>query len=157
MSWNNAYETKKFEARQKKQADEYRVSGMAEEQIQAMYEFDLEQFSSERRYREHTQAFIPDDFDEDKDDEEKLSIFEKFQAVLTVSIEDSGVKSRYWWIEEIEDAEQYKRIKLLNPEDIELITRYVYDGYTQDEIAKQYSCTKQNIQKKFRRIKKSLS
>ena len=157
MGWNNAYETKKFEAKQKKQAEEYRALGMTEEQIQIMYEFDLEQFNSERRYREHTQAFIPDDFDENKDDEEKLSIFEKFQAVLTVSIEDSGVKSRYWWIEEIEDTEQYKRIKLLNPEDIELITRYVYDGYTQDEIAKQYSCTKQNIQKKFRRIKKSLS
>lgn len=51
MSWNNGYETKKFEARQKKQAEEYRALGMTEEQIQAMYEFDLEQFKSERRHR----------------------------------------------------------------------------------------------------------
>ena len=48
MSWNNAYETKKFEAKQKKQAEEYRALGMTEEQIQAMYEFDLEQFNRER-------------------------------------------------------------------------------------------------------------
>ena len=102
MSWNNAYETKKFEAKQKKQVEEYRALGMTEEQIQAMYEFDLEQFNSERRYREHTQAFIPDDFDENEDDDEKLSIFEKFKDVLTVSIEDSECKSRYWWVEEIE-------------------------------------------------------
>lgn len=27
MSWNNGYETKKFEARQKKQAEEYRALG----------------------------------------------------------------------------------------------------------------------------------
>ena len=68
-----------FNAKQKKQAEEYRTLGMTEEQIQAMYEFDLEQFNSERRYREHTQAFIPDDFDENEDDDEKLSIFEKFK------------------------------------------------------------------------------
>ena len=157
MSWNNGYETKKFEARQKKQAEEYRALGMTEEQIKEMYEFDLEQFNSERRYREHTQAFIPDDFDENEDDDEKLSIFEKFKDVLTVSIEDSECKSRYWWVEEIEDAELSKRIKLLNAEDIELITLYAFDGYTQEEIANHFSCTKQNIQKKIRRIKKFLS
>ena len=44
MSWNNGYERKKFEARQKKQAEEYKAQGMTEEQIKAMYEFDLEQY-----------------------------------------------------------------------------------------------------------------
>ena len=37
MSWNDGYERRKFEARQKKQAEEYRALGMTEEQIQAMY------------------------------------------------------------------------------------------------------------------------
>ena len=41
MSWNNGYERKKFEARQKKQAEEYKAQGMTEEQIKALYEFDL--------------------------------------------------------------------------------------------------------------------
>ena len=77
MGWNNAYERKKFEAKQKKQAEEYRALGMTEEQIQIMYEFDLEQFNSNRSYYSHTQSFIPDDFDESEDDDEKLSIFEK--------------------------------------------------------------------------------
>ena len=157
MGWNNAYERKKFEAKQKKQAEEYRALGMTEEQIQIMYEFDLEQFNSNRSYYSHTQSFIPDDFDESEDDDEKLSIFEKFKDVLTISIEDSSDKSRYWWVEEIEDAELSKRIKLLNAEDIELITLYAFDGYTQEEIANHFSCTKQNIQKKIRRIKNFLS
>ena len=157
MSWNNAYERRKFEAKQKKQAEEYRALGMSEEQIQAIYEFDLEQFNSERRYREHTQAFLPDDFDENEDDEEKLSIFEKFKDVLTTSIEDCVSKSRFWWIEEIEDVRLWEKINALNTDDIELITLHIFEGYTHDEIAQLQNCTKQNIQKKLRRIKKFLS
>ena len=69
MCWNDGYERRKFEARQKKQAEEYRALGMTEEQIKAMYEFDLEQYKSDRRYYSHTQSFVPDDFDEDEDDD----------------------------------------------------------------------------------------
>ena len=114
MNWNNGYERRKFEARQKKQAEEYRALGMSEEQIQSIYEFDLEQFNSERRYREHTQAFLPDDFDENEDDEEKLSIFEKFKDVLTTSIEDGDNQSRYWWIEEIDDSYISEALRMLS-------------------------------------------
>ena len=157
MSWNDGYERKMFAKRQKKQAEEYRTLGMTEEQIQTMYEFELEQFKSERRHRMHTQQFTSSDFDEGEDDDSESTLFDKFFDELTCTIETSGDKSRYWWGEEIEDAELSKRIKLLSTEDIELITLYVFDGYTQDEIAIQFSCTKQNIQKKLRRIKKFLS
>ena len=46
MSWNNAYEKRKFEEKQKKQAEKYRALGMTEEQIKEMYEFDYAQFKS---------------------------------------------------------------------------------------------------------------
>ena len=105
MSWNNGYETKKFEARQKKQAEEYRALGMTEEQIQAMYEFDLEQFKSERRNRMHTQQFTSSDFDEGEEDDSESTLFDKFFDELTCTIDTSGDKSRYWWIEEIDDPE----------------------------------------------------
>ena len=157
MSWNNGYERRKFEARQKKQAEEYRTLGMSEEQIQAMYEFDLEQFKSERRHRMHTQQFTSSDFDEGEADDSESTLFDKFFDELTCTIETSGEHSRYWWVEEIEDADLCKRIKSLSVDDIELITLYAFDGYTQDEIAIKFSCTKQNIQKKFRRIKNFLS
>lgn len=157
MSWNNAYETKKFDAREKKQAEEYRTLGMTEEQIQIMYEFDLEQFNSDRRYREHTQPLQVEEFEENDADESDNSLLNEFFEQLTCTIEDSGDKLRYWWIEEIGDAELYRKIKSLNADDVELITLYVFDGYTQGEIAQLYSCTKQNIQKKFRRIKNFLS
>ena len=136
MSWNDGYERRKFEARQKKQAEEYRALGMSEEQIQIMYEFDLEQFNSNRSYYSHTQSFIPDDFDESEDDDEKLSIFEKFKDVLTISIEDSSDKSRYWWIEEIDEPETVKKIKSLSERDLEILTLMVIDELTHEEIAK---------------------
>ena len=136
MGWNNAYERKKFEAKQKKQAEEYRALGMSEEQIQIMYEFDLEQFNSNRSYYSHTQSFIPDDFDESEDDDEKLSIFDKFKDVLTISIEDSSDKSRYWWIEEIDEPETVKKIKSLSERDLGILTLMVIDELTHEEIAK---------------------
>ena len=136
MGWNNAYERKKFEAKQKKQAEEYRALGMSEEQIQIMYEFDLEQFNSNRSYYSHTQSFIPDDFDESEDDDEKLSIFEKFKDALTISIEDSSDKSKYWWIEEIDEPETVKKIKSLSERDLEILTLMVIDELTHEEIAK---------------------
>ena len=157
MSWNDGYERRKFEAKQKKQAEEYRELGMTEEQIQTMYEFDLEQFKSERRHRMHTQQFTSSDFDEGEADDSESTLFDKFFDELTCTIETSGEHSRYWWVEEIEDADLCKRIKSLSVDDIELITLYAFDGYTQDEIAIKFSCTKQNIQKKFRRIKNFLS
>ena len=153
MGWNNAYERKKFEAKQKKQAEEYRALGMSEEQIQIMYEFDLEQFNSNRSYYSHTQSFIPDDFDESEDDDEKLSIFEKFKDVLTISIEDSSDKSRYWWIEEIDEPETVKKIKSLSERDLEILTLMVIDELTHEEIAKIMGVCVRTIERKNARFK----
>lgn len=50
MSWNNGYERRKFEQAQKSQAKEYRKYGMNEEQIQAMYLQDLQEYRNNRIY-----------------------------------------------------------------------------------------------------------
>lgn len=156
MCWNDGYERRKFEARQKKQAEEYRALGMTEEQIKAMYEFDLEQYKSDRRYYSHTQSFVPDDFDEDDDDDEKLSIFDKFKDVLTTSIEESGNKSRYWWFEEIDNPDLVRNIKSLSTEQLELLTLVVNDGYGQAEIAELMKVSQSAISQRIATIRKIL-
>ena len=156
MCWNDGYERRKFEARQKKQAEEYRALGMTEEQIKAMYEFDLEQYKSDRRYYSHTQSFVPDDFDEDEDDDEKLSIFDKFKDVLTTSIEESGNKSRYWWFEEIDNPDLVRNIKSLSTEQLELLTLVVIDGYGQAEIAELIKVSQSAISQRIATIRKIL-
>ena len=61
--------------------------------------------------------------------------------------------SRYGWVEEIEDPQMSARLRSLSPEDLELLTRYVFDGYTQTELAHQYGISQKNIHKKWQRIK----
>ena len=157
MGWNNAYETKKFEAKQKKQAEEYRALGMTEEQIQAIYEFDLEQFKSERRNRMHIQQFTSSDFDEGEDDDSESTLYDKFFDELTCSIETLGGKSRYWWVEEIDNQKLAERVKMLSEEDLELLTKSIVDGYNQTQLAEIYGIAQKNISKKLKRIKNFIS
>ena len=156
MSWNNAYETKKFEARQKKQADEYRASGMAEEQIQAMYEFDLEQFKSERRHRMHTQPLQVEEFEENDADESDNTLLNEFFDEPTCTIETSGDKSRYWWVEEIDNPNLVRAIKGLSVEQIELLTLVAIDGYGQTAIAELLNVSQSAISQRLATIKKIL-
>ena len=156
MSWNNRYERKKFEAKQKKQAEEYRKLGMTEEQIKEMYEFDLAQFNSNRRYHMHTQPIQVEEFDKNACEESDNSLIKYFSEELTSTIDDLSEHSRYWWIEEIEDSIMAQRLKLLSDEDIELLTKRVMDGFSQAELAKVYGISQKNICKKLNRIKKFL-
>jgi DNA-directed RNA polymerase specialized sigma24 family protein len=156
MSWNNGYERKKFEARQKKQAEEYKAQGMTEEQIKAMYEFDLEQYKSDRRYHLHTQPFSSSDFDDGEDDDSESTLLNKFFDELTVTIGSCGEKSRYWWIEEINNPKLAEAIKALSPEQFELLTLVVIDGYTQAEAAKKMGIPYRTFKFKLRNIKNFL-
>ena len=156
MSWNNGYERRKFEAEQKKQAEEYRALGMSEEKIQAMYEFDLAQFNSKRRYYMHTQEFSTSDFDEGENDESESTLLHKFFEQLTVTIENCGDRSRYWWVDEIDNPILVKGIKSLSQDDIELITLLVFENYRKSEIAKMLGCEPYHITRRLVRIKEQL-
>ena len=153
MSWNNGYERRKFEAWQKKQAEEYRALGMSEEQIQDMYEFDLAQFNGERAYCTHTQEFTTSDFDEGENDESESTLLHKFFDELTVTIEQSGEKSRYWWIEELENEELARKIKKLTSEEIEILTLTAIEGYLQTEAAELMGIPYRTFKHKMKKLK----
>ena len=152
MSWNDAYERRKFKENQKKQEAEYRALGMTEEQIKAMYEFDLEQFRSDRRFYSHTQSLLPDTFDENEDNDEKLSIFELFKDVFTTTIEEAECKSRYWWIEEINNSELYSIVIGLSNEQIELLTLIYVDRLSQSEVARIFNVSQAAISQRLKKI-----
>ena len=153
MSWNDAYERRKFKENQKKQAAEYRVLGMTEEQIQAMYEFDLEQFRSDRRFYSHTQSLLPDTFDENEDNDEKLSIFELFKDVFTTTIEEAECKSRYWWVDEIGEDDLLGGVRNLNSEQIEILTLIVFENYSQKDAAEKMGIPYRSFKRKIQQIK----
>ena len=53
---------------------------MSEEQIQQMYEFDLQVFNSNRRFAEHTQQFPESPFEDG--DEGQSPLYERFPEAL---------------------------------------------------------------------------
>ena len=157
MRWNNGYERKRFEAKQKKQAEEYRALGMTEQQIKAMYEYDLEQFKSDRRYAMHTQSIQVPEFDDIEADEADNSLLKDFFDQLTCNINDSTDKSRYWWIEEIENPQIAKKLKTLSRIDLEIITLMVIDECKQEEIARIIGVSVRTIERKKAMFKKIFS
>lgn len=159
MAWNNAYERKKFEARQKKQAEEYKALGMTEKQIKAMYEFDLEQFNCDRRCRMHTQPLQVAEFDENDADESDNSLIKEFFDQLTCTIDDSADKPRYWWVEEIDDPETVRKLKSLSATDLKIVTLMVIDECKHEDIARIMGVSVRTIERKkavFKKIFKKI-
>lgn len=112
MAWINGLERKRFNEEQKRLAEQYRAAGMTEEQIEQMYQFDLVEFNSRRRFSEHTQQFSENVFEESDDD--KSPLLEKYLAQLSTSLGFSFAGDRYGWVEEIEKPELIKGIKSLS-------------------------------------------
>lgn len=130
MSWNNGLEKKKFIARMKKQAEEYRAAGMTEDQIKAMYEFDLGQFKSDRRFYSHTQPLELHEANDEGDELEESFVRDFFDS-FSVSDEQGYLEygSRYAWIEMIDNPELARELQQLSRLDKEILTMTVYEGY----------------------------
>ena len=156
MGFNYASEKRKFGKEWATLRQEYKVAGMSDAAIQEMHDFDWETFKRERNYQLHTQEMSVGAFDEPSiDQEDKSALMKKFLEAVSCWDNNSG-SSRYGWVEEIEDPLMSARLKSLSLEDLELLTQYVFDGFTQAEMARQYGISQKNIHKKLQRIKKYL-
>ena len=131
MSWNDGYERKKFEHAQKAQAKEYRKCGMNEEQIQAMYLQDLQEYRNNRIYAIHIQSI--EELDSDGE-ESRNALHKKFLLSMTCTM-DMSECGRYGWIDAMENTALYGAISKLTTDQKELLTLLYCDGYTQTEVA----------------------
>ena len=131
MSWNNGYERRKFEQGQKAQAKEYRKCGMNEEQIQAMYLQDLQEYRNNRIYAIHIQSI--EELDSDGE-ESRNALHKKFLLSMTCTM-DMSECGRYGWIDAMENTALYGAISKLTTDQKELLTLLYCDGYTQTEVA----------------------
>lgn len=150
MGFNYGREKKKFDAEWKEKSAWYRAVGMSEDAIQTLYEFDWEQFKSERRYANHTQALPSDELLEWMSHR-----VHNIYASMRTNISEECLSARYDWIEQLDTPALTLQLQRLSQEDIELLT-LLLDGYTQREIADMLGCTQPNIAQKMRRIKKIL-
>ena len=127
---------------------------MTEEQIKAMYEFDLAQYKSDRRYAMHTQSLQATEFDESDADESDNSLLKEFFDQLTCTIDNSADKPRYWWVEEIDDPETVRKLKSLSATDLEIVTLMVIDECKHEDIARIMGVSVRTIERKKAMFKK---
>lgn len=150
MAFNKGYELKKFEAHWEKLRIEYAAAGMAGDAIQKMYDYDRQQFNSERTCIERTQEFTAPAYESSEEEASPLML--RYQEAITTTDTYHETKRSFAWIGEIEDENLLAALEQLSDSDLELITLYAYEEYDTVEISKLFGTTKQNISKKIRRI-----
>lgn len=101
MAFNKGYELKKFEAHWEKLRIEYAEAGMADDAIQKMYDYDRQQFNSERTCIERTQELSNSSFECSED--ETSPLMQKYMEATTIVDTYHETKSSFAWIGEIED------------------------------------------------------
>ena len=150
MSFNKGLELKKFEAHWEKLRIEYAAAGMTEDAIQKMYDYDRQQFNAERAYLERTQELSTDTFECSED--ENSPLMKRYREVTTVTDTYHETKSSFAWIGEIENERLLSALENLSENDLKLLTLYVYEGYTENEISKVFNISQPAIHKRIDKI-----
>ena len=153
MGISFAHKYNSFVKQQEKLQEEYIAAGMTEEQIVSMYEFDKAQLARDCAFSRRIQSL--ESCNDDFNDEGQNPLLNCFSEQLSSEL-DTCYSSRYWWVEEITDSELALKVKSLSHDDLELLALIVFNGCTQVEIAMMKSTSKQAINNKLARIKKSL-
>lgn len=150
MSFNKGYELKKFEAHWEKLRIEYADAGMKEDAIQKMYDYDRQQFNSERTFIERTQEFTAPAYESSEEEASPLML--RYQEAITTTDTYHETKSKFAWIGEIENERLLSALENLSEDDLKLLTFYAYEGYTVTEISKVLGVSQPTISIKIKRI-----
>ena len=150
MAFNKGYELKKFEARWEKLRIEYAAAGMTEYAIQKMYDYDRQQFNSERTFVERTQEFTAPAYEGSEEEASPLML--RYQEVTTTADTYHETTSKFAWIGEIENERLLAALESLSELDLKILTLYVYAGYTESEIASALESKRITIHKRIERM-----
>ena len=154
MAINFAKERIKFEKDQERLRKEYAKAGMNEDQIKAMYEFDLNQFNRNIAYGRWTQPLMSEDGDEDIE-EGKCPLLKKFLDNISVTSEPS-MTEHFWWLDEIDDDELIESLKKLSEAELELLDLVVFQEYSQLEIGIMQHKSQASVSQRINTIRKKL-
>lgn len=148
MGFNYAKEKQKFERHWKIIRQQYIAAGMNQEAIEELHDFDWDWFKSRRRYINHL-ADLPEDATVE-------AILQASTGTSPGDIPMSCVGAYCQWLDEIEDEHLLQQLMLLSADDIDLLTRLAFEGYTQCEIAQQKKQNPKSISRQLQQIRKTL-
>lgn len=150
MKWNDGLERALFMKEQAKLRKQYLAAGMTEEQIRALYKFDLNWYKSRRREAVHTQR-LDIQSGEDEDINKDNPLYKKFFEKLAVE-DNHADYSRFGWIEEVGNEDLAKGVSSLSQIDKELLTMLL-DGFSQGDIALALGVTQSAISQRIKKLR----
>ncbi|MFB2022832.1 sigma factor-like helix-turn-helix DNA-binding protein [Pseudoflavonifractor sp. P01025] len=153
MSFYYGREKRIFDKKWARLEEEYAAAGMDSAAILEIKVYDWKWFCSQRVYHNHVQK-LPSEYLVNGDEQSVL--FRKFDTLSSQLSEVNDTHNRYDWIAHMEDPELSRRLQTLSPEELELLTLLVMDGYRQADIARIKGCSRNVIYKKLKKIKKIL-
>ena len=153
MSFNYGREKRKFDQEWERLQAEYEAAGMDEASIQEMKQYDWKWFCSQRVYNDRARPLPSECVLEAAGPSAPL---QKCDGLSGRFYTDGSFQSRYGWILDVEDEGLSQRPQKLAPEDLELLTLLVIDGYRQADIARMKGCSRNAVYKKLKKIKKLL-
>ena len=150
--FNHAKAQRVFDENWKRLRKEYKQAGMTDEAIEEIYSFDKGVFNRDRAYLEHLHVSLSaNNGYSDEDNGEPLD-----EPEFAMVDDFSPARSRYWWIEEIDDPHILAYIRKLSKIDIEILTLCVYEGYEQKEAAKKVGLSPSTLCYRFKKIKEAI-
>ena len=150
MGFNYGLEKKNFDSQWAVTRKQYEDAGMSSEAIQAMYDYDWSVFNATRAYQNHTQEIAAPSFEQSE--ESYSPLMNKYREAISVTDTYHETKSRFAWIGEIEDENLLSALEKLSNDDLEILTLYIYEGYSTVELSKVYGIAHQNISKRIIKI-----
>ena len=150
MGFNYGLEKKNFDSQWAMTRKQYEDAGMSSEAIQAMYDYDWSVFNANRSYQNHTQEMAAPSFEQSE--ESYSPLMNKYQEAVSVTDTYHETKSRFTWIGEIEDENLLSALEKLSDDDLEILTLYIYEGYSTVELSKAYGIAHQNISTRIIKI-----
>lgn len=156
MKFNYQSEKRKFDERWEEIEKECRKAGMSDSAIEELKEFDLAEFRRERIFCLHNQYINDYEFDDGSEsNENKNPYLMKYGDQLTK--EDTYfMNDRYGWIQQLDDEELIAKVIELGEERIELLTQYVFEEYTQKELAASYGIKQASVANRIDVIRRKL-
>ena len=158
MGFHYGLEKRKFTEEWKKLYREDKAAGMSEEDIQAIYAFDLNMFRKNRTECQRTQPLSESACDDGSEQGESMSaLLKKFSSALSTCDKYSfQADPRFAWVDEMENDELYRKIISLPERDLDLLTLIAFEGYSQREVAEIRGIAPAAICKKIAKLKKLL-
>ena len=150
MGFNYGLEKKNFDSQWAVTRKQYEDAGMSSEAIQAMYDYDWSVFNATRAYQNHTQEMAAPSFEQSE--ESYSPLMDKYREAISVTDTYHETKSRFAWIGEIEDENLLSALEKLSDDDLEILTLYIYEGYSTVKLSKAYGITHKNISKRIIKI-----